>query len=180
MSWSISRLGLKAYAAVSVYQGNQRSQPRVVFPPPLCAGYNGRHETAEQGVSNRAAFDLPRVHGVFGDLRPNPLSAMTSDRKKPGVAFWATVALVVALVGYPLSFGPAFWWFSPPRSDGTWMMSHSDDPWAPKAYWPLGWLAEYGPEPVSHAIQWYVLLGVDRVWVTINPDGDRTCIRRLD
>ena len=34
---------------------------------------------------------------------------MNSDRKKPGVAFWATVSLVVALVGYPLSFGPACW-----------------------------------------------------------------------
>ena len=33
---------------------------------------------------------------------------MTS-RKKPGVAFWATVVLVVALVGYPQSFGPACW-----------------------------------------------------------------------
>src|SRR5262245_45494980 len=34
---------------------------------------------------------------------------MTSDRKKPGVAFWATVMMVVGLVGYPLSIGPAFW-----------------------------------------------------------------------
>src|SRR5262245_1641677 len=34
---------------------------------------------------------------------------MTSDRKKPGIAFWATVLVVVALVGYPLSFGPACW-----------------------------------------------------------------------
>jgi len=34
---------------------------------------------------------------------------MTTDRKKPGVAFWATVGLVVVLVGYPLSFGPACW-----------------------------------------------------------------------
>ena len=34
---------------------------------------------------------------------------MTPDRKKPGVAFWTTVAVVVALVGYPLSFGPACW-----------------------------------------------------------------------
>jgi hypothetical protein len=31
---------------------------------------------------------------------------MTPDRKKPGVAFWATVVVVVA---YPLSFGPACW-----------------------------------------------------------------------
>jgi hypothetical protein len=30
-------------------------------------------------------------------------------QKKPGAAFWATVALVVVVVGYPLSFGPACW-----------------------------------------------------------------------
>jgi hypothetical protein len=34
---------------------------------------------------------------------------MTSDRKKPSVAFWATVGLVVVLVAYPLSFGQACW-----------------------------------------------------------------------
>jgi len=31
-----------------------------------------------------------------------------TDRKKPGVAFWGTVALVV-MFAYPLSFGPACW-----------------------------------------------------------------------
>jgi hypothetical protein len=31
---------------------------------------------------------------------------MTSSRKKPGVAFWATVVVVAGLVGYPLSYGP--------------------------------------------------------------------------
>jgi hypothetical protein len=31
-----------------------------------------------------------------------------TDRKKPGVAFWATVALVVPLL-YAASFGPACW-----------------------------------------------------------------------
>jgi hypothetical protein len=31
-----------------------------------------------------------------------------TDRKKPGLAFWATVALAVVLA-YPLSFGPACW-----------------------------------------------------------------------
>src|SRR5262245_56269147 len=34
---------------------------------------------------------------------------MTSDRKKPGVAFWAAVVVVALLVAYPLSFGPACW-----------------------------------------------------------------------
>jgi|SRR6516165_7911756 hypothetical protein len=34
---------------------------------------------------------------------------MTDDKKwKPGVAFWATVVVVVALL-YPISFGPACW-----------------------------------------------------------------------
>lgn len=32
---------------------------------------------------------------------------MSEDRKKPDVAFWATVTLVVVLVAYPLSWGPA-------------------------------------------------------------------------
>ena len=31
-----------------------------------------------------------------------------TDRKKPGAAFWATVVVVVVLI-YPLSFGPACW-----------------------------------------------------------------------
>jgi len=30
-----------------------------------------------------------------------------TDRKHSSAAFWITVALVVVLVGYPLSFGPA-------------------------------------------------------------------------
>jgi hypothetical protein len=34
---------------------------------------------------------------------------MSSDRKQPGLAFGATVVVVVALVAYPLSFGPACW-----------------------------------------------------------------------
>jgi hypothetical protein len=34
---------------------------------------------------------------------------MTESKKKPGVAFWATVVVVVVLVGYPLGFGPACW-----------------------------------------------------------------------
>jgi hypothetical protein len=47
---------------------------------------------------------------------------MTPSRKKPGVAFWATVVVAVALVAYPLSFGPACWLVErrilPPRATG--------------------------------------------------------------
>ena len=32
-----------------------------------------------------------------------------AQKKKPTAGFWITVALVVALVAYPLSFGPACW-----------------------------------------------------------------------
>jgi hypothetical protein len=34
---------------------------------------------------------------------------MNDDRKKPGAALWCSVALIVALIAYPLSFGPACW-----------------------------------------------------------------------
>ena len=34
---------------------------------------------------------------------------MASSRKPPSATFWITVALVVALAAYPLSFGPACW-----------------------------------------------------------------------
>jgi len=44
---------------------------------------------------------------------------MTSDRKKPGVAFWATVAVIVELVGNPLSFIPACWVSSRVQPSGT-------------------------------------------------------------
>jgi hypothetical protein len=32
-----------------------------------------------------------------------------TDRKKTTAGFWITVALVVVLMGYPLSFGPVWW-----------------------------------------------------------------------
>ena len=34
---------------------------------------------------------------------------MTSSRKKPGVAFWTTAALLVLPVLYVVSFGPVVW-----------------------------------------------------------------------
>jgi hypothetical protein len=34
---------------------------------------------------------------------------MTTSRKQPGAACWATVAVVVLLAAYPLSFGLADW-----------------------------------------------------------------------
>ena len=34
---------------------------------------------------------------------------MSEDRNKPGVAFWATVVVVVVPILYVVSFGPACW-----------------------------------------------------------------------
>jgi hypothetical protein len=65
-----------------------------------------------------------------------------TDRKKPGVAFWATMVVVVVLVAYPLSFGPACWISSRVQPSGrvvsviyspviwTW---HRSSPWAHSA-----------------------------------------------
>lgn len=50
-------------------------------------------------------------------------------RKKPGVAFWATVAFIVVLVSYPLSIGPVY----------SLMMKHYADL----------------PEPALVAVDWY-------------------------
>jgi hypothetical protein len=32
---------------------------------------------------------------------------LSEEQKKPGAVFWATIVMAVALVGYPLSMGPA-------------------------------------------------------------------------
>ena len=61
---------------------------------------------------------------------------MTPDRKKPGVAFWATVAVVVVLA-YPLSFGPVCWF----RHSAKMRISVM-----PHVHWPLGWVMyNFGP-----------------------------------
>ena len=76
-------------------------------------------------------------------------------RKKPGVAFWATVIVVAVLLAYPLSFGPACWCFA--KEPAVWEGCVGTRPKvAPHAYWPIGWLAKNGPRPVHDAIYWYV------------------------
>jgi hypothetical protein len=78
---------------------------------------------------------------------------MTS-RKKPGVAFWATVVVVVALV-YFLSFGPFVWLYH----------RHLIPDWTVTAavyvYYPY-MLASFGggPEPFRGVLNWYANLWV--------------------
>jgi hypothetical protein len=74
---------------------------------------------------------------------------MSTDCKKPGVAFWATVVMVAVLVAYPLGAGPALW------------IAHQDIPiWCISVicfvYAPANWAEENAPEPVVRAIRAYL------------------------
>jgi hypothetical protein len=78
---------------------------------------------------------------------------MTPDRKKPGVAFWATVVVVVVLVAYPLSFGAACWITS--------RLNRGAD-LVPVLYRPLTWAMS--PQRGT-AIAWYAKVGAAENWV---------------
>jgi hypothetical protein len=81
-----------------------------------------------------------------------------TDRKKPGVAFWATVAAIV-LVLYPLSYGPACWGINV-MAKRRWLRPDTD--WIRQAifvvYFPVRRLHSDGPEPIERAIDWYAHL----------------------
>jgi hypothetical protein len=78
-----------------------------------------------------------------------------TDPKKPGVAFWAT-AVVVVLLAYPLSQGPAGWIVD----------RMGAPPWAIESfmaiYWPVmtvqAWLVANGPKWIEETISWYLSL----------------------
>lgn len=67
-------------------------------------------------------------------------------RKKPGVAFWATVVVVVLLVLYPLSWGPQLWL----------MMSGHVPVWTDRLYNPLRYALERAPQGVTRAADAYL------------------------
>jgi len=74
---------------------------------------------------------------------------MTSA-KHPSAAFWATIVLVVALVAYPLSFGPACW---------VAMRRPSLITAVARMYWPLTRIAWLCPgrivlDPLFHYAEW--------------------------
>jgi hypothetical protein len=71
---------------------------------------------------------------------------MHDDRKKPGVAFWATVVIVVVLIGYPVSFGPACW-LSSRFTRGADLL--------PLVYRPITWIMERGSSEFKIAMRSY-------------------------
>jgi hypothetical protein len=73
-----------------------------------------------------------------------------TDLKKPGVAFWATVAIVCLPLLYVLSYGILGWLF--------WrgMIPAYGEPVLAWVYAPFRWAMEHGPAPVAKAIFRYV------------------------
>jgi hypothetical protein len=91
---------------------------------------------------------------------------MTS-RKKPGVAFWATVVLTVLLVVYPLSFGPACWIASRSRPTAKLTIGGNRIRMIGIVYWPILTLA-WHTEMSWDAVLWYSMVGAERGWTVAN------------
>jgi hypothetical protein len=75
---------------------------------------------------------------------------MNEPKKKPSVAFWATILLVAVLVLYVASFGV---WCRVNRAGPGVIKARSVAIWP---YYPLLWLIDDGPAPVKSALRSYV------------------------
>jgi hypothetical protein len=73
--------------------------------------------------------------------------------QKTGVAFWATVVAVVALVAYPLGFGPACW-IASRRQERV--------PRISSAYRPIGIVIADAPQPIRRFLIWYGAVGISQ------------------
>src|SRR5579872_4382999 len=79
---------------------------------------------------------------------------MSEERKKPGVGFWVTVALVALLLGYSLSWGPACWITS---RTGVGVSK------LPVVYRPMTWAMSTN-EGTRKALDWYAQIGASNGW----------------
>src|SRR5262249_23483743 len=89
---------------------------------------------------------------------------MGDDRKRTGLAFWVTALLVVGLVAYPLSFGPACWITSRTRVGASAI---------PTAYRPMTWFMSIS-EPAYDALDWYTGLIAAGGWGWIDQENEAT------
>ena len=90
---------------------------------------------------------------------------MTPDRKKPGVAFWATV-VVTCLMLYVLSIGPVCRYSAMQNRDGLWYPD-----WFDPVYWPVGWCAADERSFANRTLSWYVRLWLPADSCVVIPDG---------
>src|SRR5580692_11682628 len=81
-----------------------------------------------------------------------------TDRKKPGVAFQAT-ALLVAVMAYPISFGPACW-----ISSATGNRKHVSVDFVNFVYQPILRAGNNESESLGGCIEWYANLGAQQGW----------------
>ena len=81
-----------------------------------------------------------------------------TDRKKPGVAFWATVVVVaVLLVAYPVAWGPWIW-FEMTQSPRDEVRAVGN-----AAFAPLEWLGRHRLLPDSYVayLEKFIVAGVE-------------------
>src|SRR5262249_3659299 len=94
---------------------------------------------------------------------------MTSNHQRPAASLWIAVALVVVVLAYPISFGPACWWCS--REFEINFNPGKGWPKAPRIYWPMGWLARNGPLPIRRMIKSYALRRTTRIFLPTDSRG---------
>jgi hypothetical protein len=93
---------------------------------------------------------------------------MSESRAKLGMTFWVPIALFFALIGYPLSIGPACW-VSSRANAGASAVSF--------IYRPLiSGMSK--SERVAGAIEWYSELGSASGWAWVEMEFDNPEIRR--
>jgi hypothetical protein len=99
----------------------------------------------------------PATRSPFHVSPPDKATPPTAtNRKKPGVAFWATVVLAVVLL-YVASFGPACW-ISSRTNAGAAAVS--------TVYRPLTW-GKSKSERIADAIDWYSGFGSADGWAWV-------------
>lgn len=86
--------------------------------------------------------------------------------------------LVALPVLYVASFGPACWWIVGECSLRTGFANAiaarkaASSPPFRTVYWPIGWLAQNGPDALTNAITWYATRRCDSVILPCDRRGD--------
>lgn len=94
-----------------------------------------------------------------------------SEERKP-IWPWILTVLIGLPVLYVLSFGPACWWFStPPHEPLDIGYSAFQYHTVSRFYWPIGWLAKHGPDPVGQFIFWYATINGKHVVLPCDLSG---------